>query len=87
MHPMMEIGFPHLKAVKLFGQIGSKISSWFTDEKPISQLVINCSSESGINVHQSTDKSFYATIQFGENAEITCGIDDSGQAQESEPGT
>ena len=67
--------------MKLFGQIGSKFLAGFTDEKPISQLVINCSSESGINVHQSTDKSFYATIQFGENAEITCeAIDDSGQS-------
>jgi len=73
--------FPSLESGEIIWADWEQISSWFTDEKPISQLVINCSSESEINVHQSTDKSFYATIQFGENAEITCeAIDDSGQS-------
>ena len=53
----------------------------FTDENPISQLQINCEGTDSLNIYQSTDKSFWGTIQEDEVGEVTCeAIDNSGQS-------
>ena len=51
------------------------------NEKSISQLHINCSSDSSSNIYQLSDRSFSGTITFGQDTQVTCeAVDDLGQS-------
>ena len=69
--------FPSLESGERVWADWSSISSWFTDERPVSQLEINCESDTEMNIYQSADKSFWGEIQEGMIVDITCGATDS----------
>jgi hypothetical protein len=76
--------FPSLESGEKVWASWNSISSWFTDESPISQLQINCEGDETLNIYQSADKSFWGTIQEGDIREVTCqAIDNSGQSSGS----
>ncbi len=73
--------FPSLEEGQIIWADWNSISSWFDDEKPISQLQVNCNSESSANILQLTDKSFSGTINFGNDVQVECeAVDDLGQS-------
>ena len=79
--PQNEAWFPSLETGEKVWADWNSVSSWFTDENPISQLQINCEGTDSLNIYQSTDKSFWGTIQEDEVGEVTCeAIDNSGQS-------
>jgi hypothetical protein len=79
--PLNGSWFPSLEGGQIIWADWNSISSWFIDEKPISQLQINCNSESSANIQQLSDKSFSGTINFGQDIQVQCeSVDDLGQS-------
>jgi hypothetical protein len=73
--------FASLESGQIVWANWDSVSSWFNDEKPISQLQINCSSDSSTNINQLPDRSFSGTITFGQDTQVMCeAIDDLGQS-------
>ena len=73
--------FASLESGQIVWANWNSVSSWFNDEKPISQLEINCSSDSSTNINQLSDRSFSGTITFGQDTQVMCeAIDDLGQS-------
>ena len=79
--PKNQAWFPSLESGEKIWADWNSVSSWFTDENPISQLQIICEGTDSLNIYQSTDKSFWGTIEEAEVGEVTCeAIDNSGQS-------
>ncbi|MDE0953635.1 MAG: hypothetical protein OR994_03065 [Candidatus Poseidoniales archaeon] len=73
--------FPSFESGERVWADWESVSSWFTDEKPISQLQINCEADDTMNIYQAADKSFWGIIQEEETKDVTCeAIDSLGQS-------
>ena len=79
--PLNGAWFPSLESGEIIWADWERISSWFNDEKPISQLQIDCNSETSANIYQLSDKSFSGTINYGQDIQVECeAVDDLGQS-------
>ena len=79
--PLNESWLPSLESGENIWADWNIISSWFDDEKPISQLEINCNSEPSANIYQLSDKSFSGIINYGQDIQVECeAVDDLGQS-------
>ncbi|MBT4179988.1 MAG: hypothetical protein HOE00_00065 [Euryarchaeota archaeon] len=79
--PLDESWFPSLESGEIVWAEWESVSSWFTDEKPLTQLEINCEADDSANIFQRPDKSFSGIVPSEGVVSVTCeAIDISGQS-------
>jgi len=79
--PLDESWFPSLESGEIVWAEWESVSSWFTDEKPLTQLEINCDADDSANILQRPDKSFSGIVPSEGVVDVTCeAIDVAGQS-------
>ena len=79
--PLDESWFPSLESGEIVWAEWESVSSWFTDEKPLTQLEINCDADDSANILQRSDKSFSGIVPSEGVVDVTCeAIDVAGQS-------
>jgi|TARA_B110000438_G_scaffold133363_1_gene129222 hypothetical protein len=72
--------FPSLESGERVWADWDIVSSWFTDERPLTQLEINCLGDDSINIYQK-EKSLWGNISDNGIMNVTCeAIDSLGQS-------
>jgi len=79
--PLDESWFPSLESGEIVWAEWDSVSSWFVDEKPLTQLEVNCEADESANIFQRSDKSFSGIIPSDGVVSVTCeAIDIAGQS-------